>query len=144
MNKKRIFGIVVVIVIIYFTYRYMKGLQQTASNTENSESNSERIDPNANLPVEANESTEMMLLRQMALAAYGDLKGPGNIHPEPFRPIVQLTNLQFKKFLEIYKEYWTKGFKHHINNQGAAWTYTSEKRELKEKLDVLIYRAEIT
>ena len=44
MNKKRIFGIVVVIVIIYFTYRYMKGLQQTASNTENSESNSERID----------------------------------------------------------------------------------------------------
>lgn len=134
MKKKRIFGIVVVIVIIYFTYQYMKG---QAPNTENSESNSNGIDPDANL--ELTESPEVLQLRSMAYNAYKDLKGAEILHPEPYKPIVKLTQTQFNKFLEIYKEFRKRGFIKHVKLQApAAWKRTPELYQLKLQLDRLI------
>jgi len=139
--KKKLFGIILIVVIVALTYFYLKG---KSTNTTNSEaaanSNGSSIDPAS--PLKLDDSPEMLQIRLAANEAYRDLKGGvfgwGKLHPEPYIPISKYTPAQFTKFVEFYKNLYPKGFQHHIDNQGLAWNRTSELYQLKLALNRLL------
>lgn len=130
--KKKLFGIILILVIVALTYFYIKGKGTT---------NAAVADPNTIVSDERlklDSSEEMLKIRLAANDAYRDLKGWGALHPEPYRPIVKFTQAQFAKFVEFYKNLYPKGFQHHIDNQGLAWNRTSELYQLKLALNRLL------
>ena len=130
--KKKLFGIILILVIVALTYFYIKGKGTT---------NAVAADPNTIVSDERlklDGSEEMLKIRLVANDAYRDLKGWGALHPEPYRPIVKFTQAQFAKFVEFYNNLYPKGFQHHIDNQGLAWNRTSELYQLKLALNRLL------
>ena len=133
--KKRIFGIVLIVVIVALAYFYIKGKSTSTPTAEDSNT----ISPDPRL--REDNDPEMLKIRLAANEAYRDLKGAAKLHPEPYRPIVKYTPVQFAKFVEFYKNLYPKGFQHHINNQGlwgSAWNRTSELYQLKLALNRLL------
>lgn len=131
--KKKLFGIVLIVVIVALAYFYIKG---KSTNTTNSEAAGSSIDPAS--PLKLDDSPEMLQIRLAANEAYRDLKGWGALHPEPYRPILKYTPAQFAKFVEFYKNLYPKGFQHHIDHQGLAWNRTSELYQQKLALNRLL------
>jgi len=135
--KKKLFGIILIVVIVALTYFYLKG---KSTNTTNSEANGSSIDPAS--PLKLDDSPEMLQIRLAANEAYKDLKGGvfgwGKLHPEPYIPISKYTQAQFAKFVEFYKNLYPKGFQHHIDHQGLAWDRNLDLYNLKLKLNQLL------
>ena len=130
--KKKLFGIILIVVIVALTYFYLKG----KSTTDETTTNQDTVATDERLKLDSSE--EMLKIRLVANDAYRDLKGWGALHPEPYRPIVKFTQAQFAKFVEFYNNLYPKGFQHHIDNQGLAWNRTSELYQLKLALNRLL------
>ena len=130
--KKKLFGIILIVVIVALTYFYLKGKSTTDETTtdQNTVATDERL--------KLDSSEEMQNIRLAANEAYRDLKGWGALHPDPYKPIVKFTQAQFAKFVEFYKNLYPKGFQHHIDNQGLAWNRTSDLYQLKLALNRLL------
>lgn len=130
--KKKLFGIILIVVIVALTYFYLKG----KSTTDETTTDQDTVATDERLKLDSSE--EMLKIRLAANDAYRDLKGWGALHPEPYRPIVKFTQPQFAKFVEFYKNLYPKGFQHHIDNQGLAWNRTSDLYQLKLALNRLL------
>ena len=130
--KKKLFGIILIVVIVALTYFYLKG----KSTTDETTTDQDTVATDERLKLDSSE--EMLKIRLVANDAYRDLKGWGALHPEPYRPIIKFTQAQFAKFVEFYNNLYSKGFQHHIDNQGLAWNRTSELYQLKLALNRLL------
>jgi hypothetical protein len=130
--KKKLFGIILIVVIVALTYFYLKG----KSTTDETTTDQDTVATDERLKLDSSE--EMLKIRLAANEAYKDLKGWGALHPDPYKPIVKFTQAQFAKFVEFYKNLYPKGFQHHIDNQGLAWNRTSDLYQLKLALNRLL------
>ncbi len=130
--KKKLFGIILIVVIVALTYFYLKG----KSITDETTTDQDTVATDERLKLDSSE--EMLKIRLAANDAYKDLKGWGALHPDPYKPIVKFTQAQFAKFVEFYKNLYPKGFQHHIDNQGLAWNRTSDLYQLKLALNRLL------
>ena len=130
--KKKLFGIILIVVIVALTYFYLKG----KSTTDETTTDQDTVATDERLKLDSSE--EMLKIRLVANDAYRDLKGWSALHPEPYRPIVKFTQAQFAKFVEFYKNLYPKGFQHHIDNQGLAWNRTSDLYQPKLALNRLL------
>lgn len=130
--KKKLFGIILIVVIVALTYFYLKG----KSTTDETTTDQDTVATDERLKLDSSE--EMLKIRLAANEAYKDLKGWGALHPDPYKPIVKFTHAQFAKFVEFYKNLYPKGFQHHIDNQGLAWNRTSDLYQLKLALNRLL------
>ena len=130
--KKRLFGIVLIVVIVALAYFYIKGKSTSTPTAEDSNT----ISPDPRL--REDNDPEMLKIRLAANEAYRDLKGGDQLHPEPYRPIVKYTPVQFAKFVEFYKNIYPKGFLYHINHQGLAWQRNKELYQQKLALNNLL------
>lgn len=133
--KRKLFGIVLIVVIVALAYFYIKG---KSTNTPTAD-DSNPISPGPNM--REDNDPEMWKIRQIANEAHKDLKGWSKLHPDPYKPIVKFTQAQFAKFVEFYKILYPKGFQHHIDNQGLqglAWNRTSDLYQLKLALNRLL------
>jgi len=130
--KKKLFGIILIVVIVALTYFYLKG----KSTTDETTTDQDTVATDERLKLDSSE--EMLKIRLAANEAYRDLKGWGALHPDPYKPIVKFTQAQFAKFVEFYKNLYPKGFQHHIDNQGLAWNRTSDLYQLKLALNRLL------
>jgi len=129
--KKKLFGIVLILIIVALAYYYLKGKQATEANTDSNDEADEAGTP-------ALTEKEITNIRICANECYKDLKGWGRLEPSPYKPILTYTQEQFAKFLEIYKTLYSKGFQHHIDHQSMAWNRTSELYQIKLSLNRLI------
>ena len=130
--KKKLFGIILIVVIVALTYFYLKG----KSTTDETTTDQDTVATDERLKLDSSE--EMLKIRLAANEAYKDLKGWGALHPDPYKPIVKYTQAQFAKFVEFYNNLYPKGFQHHIDHQGLAWNRTSELYQLKLALNRLL------
>lgn len=127
--KRKLFGIVLIVVIVALAYFYIKGKSTSTPTADDSNPNS----PGPNM--REDNDPEMWKIRQIANEAHKDLKGWKRLNPEAYKPIVKFNTEQFAYFLEFYPTLYRKGFKHHINNQSAAWNRNSELYQLKLELN---------
>ena len=130
--KKKLFGIILIVVIVALTYFYLKG----KSTTDETTTDQDTVATDERLKLDSSE--EMLKIRLAANEAYKDLKGWGALHPDPYKPIVKYTQAQFAKFVEFYNNLYPKGFQHHIDHQGLAWNRTSDLYQLKLALNRLL------
>lgn len=128
--KKKLFGIILIVVIVAVTYFYMKGKRLGTPGATGKPGTAPVYNPNV-----VNEEEEKRKIRVVAENCYKDLKGWSVLHPEPYKPVVKFNTEQFAYFLEFYPTLYRKGFKHHINNQSAAWNRNRELYQLKLELN---------
>lgn len=127
--KKKIFGIIAILVIVIATYIYIKS---SSNSEEDSSSDDSSVIKYSSLEAQ---------LRLDASKAYADLKGLGALHPEAYANIMNYTQEQFDKFAEYYAELYPKGFGKHVALQGLAFSKTQELYKIKTKLNQFINAA---
>ena len=130
--KKRVFGLILIVVIVALAYFYVKGKQLVPSKG---------APENPAVPdyktIYAKEEQQRKI-RAVANDCFRDLKGWGVLHPEPYKPLLTFTKEQFAAFVEFYRTLYSKGFMHHIDHQSSAWNRTSELYQLKLSLNRLL------